>query len=548
MFESLTKPRKLTTLDGDLRQPFDPTNAGIFKRYESGYSIFLVMSIPEMLYKLTSTEVGSVTGINYRKIYADTIWSYIRILEREYKRLDGLENINSQSIEFSGLNEVSVNSINVVEENHNPTITLTYTEPYGTVLTRVHELFLKGIDDPVVGHRKHYNGLIDDKILAPSFKNEVFSFLYMITDNTGLRLERAYYIFNAQPTTAHIGDLFNSGRGDVEFKEISYEFKCNVVSNEPVFREANKILEAITGCTYNESSDTMSVASRPLFEMNSTEFSGYRGLNDADQAIGGLNFPRSGKNIFYIDALKKYWSDDYRDETGNSGGGSVSGNTSGNQPGYRTPVLSDGDSKKSDTNSNKGHTIDTPLFSIGDKVVIPPNTSLYSCYGHRSSAMVKKTTGSDYTVCNVTGVLSRTEAQLWGEQHNTSVVYRPNTPLKPYQIKINNTVYYAAYPIYLYIDANTYYDPISGRNIKVNNTSSTPPTTPPKPTTGVIKVGSRVRLKKGSKDYDGRWLYDFVYERDHIVTELVRDRAVINYGEYVIAAVKVGDLIWIADK
>lgn len=545
MFEYLTTPRKLTTLDGDLRQPFDPTNSAMFKRYESGYSILLMMSMPNMLYKLTSTEVGTVTGINYRALYSDLIWSYVRIIEREYKRLDGLENITSQSIEFTGLNEVTVNSINVVEENHNPTITLTYTEPYGTVLTRVHELFLKGIDDPIIGHRKHYNGLIDDKILAPSFKNEVFSFLYMITDNTGLRLERAYYIFNAQPTTSHIGDLYNSARGEFEQKELSYEFRCNVLANKSVYKEANKILAAITGYTYNAASDTVVKTSRPLFEMNSNDYADYRGLNDEDQSIGGLNFPRAGKDTTYISALRKYWSGDYRDESRGEFGRAISVNTGSNQPGYNMPIINDGDNKRTDTSVNKAMTIDSPIFNVGDKVVLPAGSSLYNCYGHKSSPSVKKTTGSGYTICSVTGVLSRTEALLYAEQHGTSVVYGRGTKLKPYQLNISGQYYYVggAQTIYLYVDANTYYDPVTGRTINVNNATSP---APPKPTTGTIKVGSKVRLKKGSKDYDGRWLYDFVYERDHIVSELVRDRAVINYDGYVIAAVKLSDLIWVS--
>lgn len=58
-----------------------------------------------------------------------------------------------------------------------------------------------------------------------------------------------------------------------------------------------------------------------------------------------------------------------------------------------------------------------------------------------------------------------------------------------------------------------------------------------------IKVGSSVVLKKGAKTYDGVSLASFVYDRPHIVSELIGDRAVICYGNIVIAAVKVDDLI-----
>lgn len=58
-----------------------------------------------------------------------------------------------------------------------------------------------------------------------------------------------------------------------------------------------------------------------------------------------------------------------------------------------------------------------------------------------------------------------------------------------------------------------------------------------------IKVGSTIKLKKGAKTYTGGSLASFVYDRPHTVSELIGDRAVINYGDVIIAAVKVSDLI-----
>lgn len=62
-------------------------------------------------------------------------------------------------------------------------------------------------------------------------------------------------------------------------------------------------------------------------------------------------------------------------------------------------------------------------------------------------------------------------------------------------------------------------------------------------TTQEIKIGSTVRLKNGSKTYDGGNIASFVYGRPHIVSELVGDRAVITYDNVVVAAVNVKDLI-----
>lgn len=57
-----------------------------------------------------------------------------------------------------------------------------------------------------------------------------------------------------------------------------------------------------------------------------------------------------------------------------------------------------------------------------------------------------------------------------------------------------------------------------------------------------IKVGSTVMVKRGAKTYNGGFLASFVCNRPHVVTELMRDRAVICYGNVVVAAVNVDDL------
>lgn len=73
------------------------------------------------------------------------------------------------------------------------------------------------------------------------------------------------------------------------------------------------------------------------------------------------------------------------------------------------------------------------------------------------------------------------------------------------------------------------------------------PVQPDKPDTGAgaggtIKAGSVVRVKQGAKTYTGGGLASFVYSRDHVVSELNGDRAVITYGGVTVAAVRVSDL------
>ena len=66
--------------------------------------------------------------------------------------------------------------------------------------------------------------------------------------------------------------------------------------------------------------------------------------------------------------------------------------------------------------------------------------------------------------------------------------------------------------------------------------------TKPEPQQG-IKVGNKVRVKKGAKTYTGGGLASFVYNTTYTVSQINGDRVVINQGKTVIAAVKAADLI-----
>ncbi len=63
--------------------------------------------------------------------------------------------------------------------------------------------------------------------------------------------------------------------------------------------------------------------------------------------------------------------------------------------------------------------------------------------------------------------------------------------------------------------------------------------TPAKP---AIKKGSKVKVKSGAKDYDGRTLASFVYNTVYDVIEIKGDRAVIGKGKAVTAAMNTKDL------
>jgi len=58
----------------------------------------------------------------------------------------------------------------------------------------------------------------------------------------------------------------------------------------------------------------------------------------------------------------------------------------------------------------------------------------------------------------------------------------------------------------------------------------------------VLRVGERVKLRRGARTYDGSGLASFVYDRVHTVKQISGDRVVISYKGTVVAAVKKSDL------
>ena len=79
---------------------------------------------------------------------------------------------------------------------------------------------------------------------------------------------------------------------------------------------------------------------------------------------------------------------------------------------------------------------------------------------------------------------------------------------------------------------NSINSPIDVKYLKVASKTATP----------TIKVGSTVKVKSGSKTYDGKALASFVYSRKHKVKELNGNRAVITYLGVTVCAIDVKNL------
>jgi hypothetical protein len=98
----------------------------------------------------------------------------------------------------------------------------------------------KGLFDPST--HKYLGGIIPPE--DAGFDKEIFSFLYLLTDNTGMRLEKSVFIVAAQPTTADL-TIYNSEKGDNSCKEISVEFNGFPIMNDDVDRRALDVLNWI---------------------------------------------------------------------------------------------------------------------------------------------------------------------------------------------------------------------------------------------------------------------------------------------------------------
>ena len=297
------KPRNLTEYTA-FRGVTDFTQIGQFAQYETGYSFLQVLQMPKFM-----VELGKKNSA-----VQEIVDSFQHMLEFEFKGLDGLQDLQSDSMEISdGIN--SVRLINKVSEDTSVSVSMEYYEKTGSLITKFSDIYLTGIKDPK-SQAKTYHGLIQNGVLAPSPENEVFTLLYYVTDNTMCRLEKAYLLCNAQLTKAE-RSMYNSQRSDINNKTMNIEFQCYPVHGARVDQAAMVLLGDITGTkftlgsTYNfngslQASGNSSYAT--VYEASGkTVNRGIAALDSGDFNYGIMNAaaPDSVKNAVLVDALAK---------------------------------------------------------------------------------------------------------------------------------------------------------------------------------------------------------------------------------------------------
>lgn len=231
LFQGLKMPRQLTKYNlyrgitdfGTLEQ---------FDIYQSGRSFIKILQYPAFLKALGEQDPG----------YQELINVVLHILEYEFKGLTGLDDIRANSIEISdGLN--GINIINSVTEQSAATVSMDYVEKTGSPITKFTELYLNGIFDTRSSF-KHYHGLIEDGIIDDGYENEVFTLLYWVTDNTGLRIEQAYMLLAAQMTSSP-KSIYNSTKGQYDQQEVTVEFNCFPARSPQINQLANSMLQSM---------------------------------------------------------------------------------------------------------------------------------------------------------------------------------------------------------------------------------------------------------------------------------------------------------------
>lgn len=253
----------------------DFSQIGQFTMYEKGYQQLCVLSMPPFM-----TMLGEKDPQNAGLI----VKNFQHILETEFKGLDGLPDITGDTgMQISdGINEV--NLIGKVSRDTSIQISSTFYEKVGSPLIRFCEYYLTGIKDPMTQARTYHN-LIKYGFMEPSYENEVFTMMYIATDSTMLRIEKACLLCNCQLTKADTS-MYNGARADIgSNQEVTLEWTCFPVFGYEVDKAAARLLQNRTGVKVT------GTASTTTFDVISED--DVLALDSYDYQYGIMN-PKSG--------------------------------------------------------------------------------------------------------------------------------------------------------------------------------------------------------------------------------------------------------------
>lgn len=223
----------------------DFSNLAQFDNFETGYGYLFVLKIPEFLRQLE----------NVNSEYKTMIDNYWHLLEYDFRSFEGLQDIEADTNNIEdGINTLPI--ITKVNEQSGSQFTLRYNERSGSVFTKVHELYLRGIKDPRT-QVKRYNGLLktgdqrNQSVIEAGYENETFQFLYIVTDNTVRDIEKAYLLVSCQPTSAETS-MYNSTKGEIAWHELSITFNGYPITGPAITAKAQKFIDWLNEHTVME--------------------------------------------------------------------------------------------------------------------------------------------------------------------------------------------------------------------------------------------------------------------------------------------------------
>ena len=210
----------------------DFSNLKQFDLFETGYSFITVVSVPKFM-EILGQQDARVKNLQ------DGV---THIIEGEFKGLSGIPDISANAGSISnGNNEMQL--INNVTMDTSIQVDMSFYERSGSLLTNYLTYYLTGIKDTNT-KAKTYHGLIENGIITdPGSDYETFTFLYYVTDNTCRKIEKAFLLANAQPTSAPLGNMYNSTKGSIDFQEISINFNCFPIMGDTVNKYAAMLLQ-----------------------------------------------------------------------------------------------------------------------------------------------------------------------------------------------------------------------------------------------------------------------------------------------------------------
>lgn len=203
-----------------------------FNPYETGYACFIICQMPKFIEKLASKN----------PYYSALMYNWMHIIEYEFKSFEGLDDLSAETIQLGD----ELNSLNVISKvnmQSSAEFSLTYDEKSGSPLTKFARLYLTGLKDPRT-QVKSYHGLIHSNEMDPGFENEVFTFMFITTDNTMREVESAYLLLACQLNSAETS-MYNYTKGTIEKKDITVKFSGYPVQSAYVDMVARDFMKCL---------------------------------------------------------------------------------------------------------------------------------------------------------------------------------------------------------------------------------------------------------------------------------------------------------------